>query len=714
MTNSTEAKAPAGQSSTSADLSTGDKDKTSGDASLDDGIIAVSVIVPLLALVLILVGGYFWYRRRYPVRMIIGRDVSKFTNPKYAQPRSEATLVRDDAERFFTHAPDDLDPSDTTTLEMNPISVTLEQYDNRGYQSDEFDKDGTSIDRKFDEDEEEERRFRETKSWLFRRSDDRSSEKMRATVHERGTLSSTNSDPYKPFEKPRKSYAEKVNHSKCSENANSIGSDISELLNEQQVTPRRFRRGLSRDTTTESSSTTGSAASVHSVNTHDENSKPGPVPDVVLPEGADEENTDSSAQNDKKEQAEEKVESSSLKAAKTIFEQRTLEQVMAEVKARSRSLSVGTIKPDLNSRQRSYSVDPSKSARKYSLHDEAVLAAYVKSMEAPKIVENPISSASSHHSMDSSKLPLTAQSSLSASIVGVDIKVKISSSASTASGGSSVSIHSIDGSEAEERNTCLSLVSANSNPHLVTDLDNISQNSEDGREPLDVNDEAPLKDEEENSSHKETGEVTSNANIDSSLERVPDEMDLDHPDSVREMEENENGSLKEGDKDENISKKKEDEQGDLVKTSSRSLDNVKQEPAYMYSDKLATAQKEKSDSGDEEPNSFSSPEVIKNNNSEESNTFQDNYIDSKDAKVSLAPSISNLGEEKESSYLGQETVQDVPSVFGGDIKPDSFEQITSIKPEDVREATTDKSPGYKEDSLKKKDKVQMKTVCSSL
>lgn len=67
----------------------------SGRTSL--AVIAVSVSIPLI---LIGIGAclvYVWYRRKYPVRMIVGKDFSKFSNPAYNKRSSTATLVRENA-----------------------------------------------------------------------------------------------------------------------------------------------------------------------------------------------------------------------------------------------------------------------------------------------------------------------------------------------------------------------------------------------------------------------------------------------------------------------------------------------------------------------------------------------------------------------------------------------------------------------------------------
>ncbi|XP_060070475.1 uncharacterized protein LOC132550426 [Ylistrum balloti] len=93
--------------------------KATGQMEADDsshsnvaGIAAgVSVTV-----VLLIIGGivfYIWYRKKYPVRMIIGKDFGKFTNPVYNKSTSTATLTRPDSfereikkmatEKFVSH-----------------------------------------------------------------------------------------------------------------------------------------------------------------------------------------------------------------------------------------------------------------------------------------------------------------------------------------------------------------------------------------------------------------------------------------------------------------------------------------------------------------------------------------------------------------------------------------------------------------------------------
>ncbi|XP_063405182.1 dentin sialophosphoprotein-like [Mytilus trossulus] len=56
--------------------------------------IAVGVIVPILILTIIGVVVYKWYRRKYPVRMVLGKNFSKFQNPVYNKKTSTLSLVR--------------------------------------------------------------------------------------------------------------------------------------------------------------------------------------------------------------------------------------------------------------------------------------------------------------------------------------------------------------------------------------------------------------------------------------------------------------------------------------------------------------------------------------------------------------------------------------------------------------------------------------------
>ena len=70
----------------------------SPEATKSTGTIVAGIVVPLVLISIGILFFYIWYRRKYPVRMVIGKDFSKFSNPKYNKRASTLTLVRDDAE----------------------------------------------------------------------------------------------------------------------------------------------------------------------------------------------------------------------------------------------------------------------------------------------------------------------------------------------------------------------------------------------------------------------------------------------------------------------------------------------------------------------------------------------------------------------------------------------------------------------------------------
>ena len=70
----------------------------SPEATKSTGTIVAGIVVPLVLIGIGILFFYIWYRRKYPVRMVIGKDFSKFSNPKYNKRASTLTLVRDDAE----------------------------------------------------------------------------------------------------------------------------------------------------------------------------------------------------------------------------------------------------------------------------------------------------------------------------------------------------------------------------------------------------------------------------------------------------------------------------------------------------------------------------------------------------------------------------------------------------------------------------------------
>lgn len=75
--------------------SAGPNSKDTGGTS--PAVIAVAVALPLIAIGVVACIIYVWYRRKYPVRMIVGKDFAKFSNPAYNKRSSTATLVRERA-----------------------------------------------------------------------------------------------------------------------------------------------------------------------------------------------------------------------------------------------------------------------------------------------------------------------------------------------------------------------------------------------------------------------------------------------------------------------------------------------------------------------------------------------------------------------------------------------------------------------------------------
>lgn len=66
-----------------------------GDGANTSTIIA-GVLVPLILIGVAALAVYIWYRRKYPVRMVLGRDFNRFSNPAYSKRASTLTLVRND------------------------------------------------------------------------------------------------------------------------------------------------------------------------------------------------------------------------------------------------------------------------------------------------------------------------------------------------------------------------------------------------------------------------------------------------------------------------------------------------------------------------------------------------------------------------------------------------------------------------------------------
>ncbi|XP_033739840.1 uncharacterized protein LOC117327112 [Pecten maximus] len=84
------------QISVETTMATGQSEADDG-SGVDVPAIAAGVTVSVIVLIIVGVAVYIWYRKKYPVRMIIGKDFGKFTNPVYNRKTSTATLTRPDS-----------------------------------------------------------------------------------------------------------------------------------------------------------------------------------------------------------------------------------------------------------------------------------------------------------------------------------------------------------------------------------------------------------------------------------------------------------------------------------------------------------------------------------------------------------------------------------------------------------------------------------------
>ncbi|PVD29307.1 hypothetical protein C0Q70_11904 [Pomacea canaliculata] len=136
-------------------ITTGDlTDSISSSDSDIGGKVAAGVVVPLLVLAVGLAVTYYCYRKRFPVRMVMGRNFGKFSNPNYARPARPHSLVRKDADDVFQ--------------QMQPVSVSTVNLENgndyeKTYVNAAFEFDSHDVD-----EEEVERRFRQHKPYLFK------------------------------------------------------------------------------------------------------------------------------------------------------------------------------------------------------------------------------------------------------------------------------------------------------------------------------------------------------------------------------------------------------------------------------------------------------------------------------------------------------------------------------------------------------------------
>ncbi|BFZ25227.1 hypothetical protein BsWGS_28266 [Bradybaena similaris] len=321
------------------------------DDSSDAWKIAIGVMVPLCALVLVPICVFVYFRRKYPVRMMIGRDVAKVCNPQYPRPADHPALVRADASEFFSKR-----QSAISSEESAPEKVYV-VFENLGFSGDD------------DDDEGQEHKFMETKNWL---------------VNETKRVLETNPA----------SMVELHSESEITEIATLPGNAEYELEKAEKqnknvsgarsVVPCRHNSEHKLAETDTSDSNSGIFISSHDHHGDDQHSGS----DTTPPNGArnasvtDEDSGRSSPSSYKSEsihidsditrkiseEDEEEEESGFMKTSMILFQQPTFEEVWAQVKARSRSLTLD--RPLVDIKPRSWTVDPGKSARKMSLHDD--------------------------------------------------------------------------------------------------------------------------------------------------------------------------------------------------------------------------------------------------------------------------------------------------------------------------------------------------------
>ena len=133
------------------------------DTGTDTVRIAVGVSVPVVIGLIVVLGLYLWYRKKYPVRMIVGREFAKFSNPEYQVKNSTISLVREDADEYFS--PKNGVTNLTLVSEMQPSGP---QYDNMAFQPESEESPSLS---KEEEEEEEDRKLMLRKSYLFKHRD---------------------------------------------------------------------------------------------------------------------------------------------------------------------------------------------------------------------------------------------------------------------------------------------------------------------------------------------------------------------------------------------------------------------------------------------------------------------------------------------------------------------------------------------------------------
>ncbi|KAK6986749.1 hypothetical protein BgiMline_016409 [Biomphalaria glabrata] len=397
------------------------------ESSGDGWKIALGIIMSIIGICLIALGGYIFYRKRYPVRMIIGREFGKFSNPIYDRSRRPVSLVVEDADEYFARNTGAVTPDD-----LNPVNQNF-HYVNQAFVNEE-------------DDEEKDRKFIQKKQWMFSKQDETLSSRplSEITLSSYSSEGNDNSDGKPP---PK------------SDSTDSMDKEMERLLSKQQRTPRikPKRKKLQARLSSSSIETLSDTASI----SESLDLQEGQLSSIDT--ASQDHEITSETYNQKLEESNDTAESNInkgsnyMKIVKLIFEQPSFEEVCAEARSRSRSL---TFEPNLpEKRMRSYSVDPFKSARKSSFTG------------TPENVQTVLEDI--HQ-------------------VTVEMLGRSTTSISSIISESSIIDESmLEGLPETARERCLSMTSQNSNRHLVTDLDTDSIGGSSHKSDLNTND-SPL------------------------------------------------------------------------------------------------------------------------------------------------------------------------------------------------------------------------------
>ncbi|BFZ09537.1 hypothetical protein BsWGS_12576 [Bradybaena similaris] len=345
----------------------------SKDEPNDDWKIAVGVAVPVLAAIGFFVGIYICYRKKYPVRMIIGREFGKFSNPNYPSRNHTPSLVREDADFFFSS---NRTSTSVPSREFNPVNKKI-MHDNM-----------VIVRHENDDEEEKERKFLQSKSWLFKKD---SAE--RNTTVEEGAEATAESSFIGSSETGASRRDANRNVTRASAGASKPRAGVDERTR-PVITPRRKKRapdppGYKADDSQLKVKPTGQPATQHV------NEQPA-ILQVTSETRLQASKTIGSSLprdfgrvgvKDKKhlKNADDNEEiTRNVKAGVQLFPSPAFNP---EIKERSKSLSLDTI--NFEGRPRSFSVDPPpRSARKMTLYDEIVEATRLKFLAAEKMTSS--------------------------------------------------------------------------------------------------------------------------------------------------------------------------------------------------------------------------------------------------------------------------------------------------------------------------------------